>query len=54
MDFKKFWDSNRKEIFKLADKNTLKDAEGRTIIPKDDEWLSEDEYEWENHPPYTK
>lgn len=52
MNFKKFIDSNKRKLYKLADKNNLKNSHGKTLIPKDDEWVSENA--WENHPTYSK
>jgi hypothetical protein len=48
MDFQKFLELNREEIYKMADENTDKDANGVIVIKTNDEWRKEDDKEKDN------
>ena len=37
-----FINVNREKIYKLAEKNTVRNSDGRTVISRDDPWFHDD------------
>lgn len=46
MSFEQYLKKNREKAYAFADANTKRDAQGHAVIPKEDEWRKE--AEWDN------
>lgn len=44
-NFAEFVEKNRAKIYALAEKNTLRNQNGSTVISRDDPWFYEDEWD---------
>lgn len=43
--FERFIQKNKDKLYKMAEKNTTYNSEGRAVIKKDDEWRNETEWD---------
>lgn len=44
-DFAAFIKANREKVYSSADKNTMRNDIGQTVISRDDSWTNEDEWD---------
>ena len=44
-DFEEFVRANKDKLYELAEKNTVRNADGQTVISRDDPWFYEDEWD---------
>lgn len=43
--FEEFVRANKDKLYELAEKNTVRNADGQTVISRDDPWFYEDEWD---------